>query len=62
MKHAPCKDCSNRVMSCHSKCKEYIDWKAEYVKEHEEILRLRNLDAEYRIRVRNSRKRFGRYK
>jgi hypothetical protein len=23
----PCKDCTNRVLSCHGKCKDYNDWK-----------------------------------
>lgn len=23
----PCKDCSDRTVGCHSKCKKYIEWK-----------------------------------
>ena len=24
---APCKDCADRVVGCHSSCQNYIDWK-----------------------------------
>jgi len=23
----PCRNCSKRVLGCHSNCKDYIDWK-----------------------------------
>lgn len=29
---APCKDCKDRELGCHSKCEAYIEW----AKEHEE--------------------------
>lgn len=33
----PCRNCTKRHIACHSKCKEYIAWKAEWDKrkEHE---------------------------
>lgn len=33
----PCKNCAKRHVACHSKCKEYKAWKAEWDKrkEHE---------------------------
>jgi len=33
----PCRNCTKRHIACHSKCKEYIAWKAEWNKrkEHE---------------------------
>ena len=29
MKHAPCKDCPDRTVTCHSVCQKYEDWKIE---------------------------------
>jgi hypothetical protein len=26
-KKPPCKDCTDRTVGCHSKCKKYIEWK-----------------------------------
>jgi len=31
----PCRNCNKRHIGCHSKCKEYIDWKAEWDKRKE---------------------------
>lgn len=29
---APCKDCKNRILGCHSKCKEYLKFKVDLEK------------------------------
>lgn len=34
MKTAPCKDCEERHLGCHSECKRYL----EYLNEHKEIM------------------------
>ena len=31
----PCGDCTKRHIGCHSKCKEYISWRAEWDKRKE---------------------------
>lgn len=33
---APCKDCKDRVLGCHSKCEKYIAFKKEMAKEKED--------------------------
>lgn len=33
---APCKDCADRHVGCHSKCSKYVEWKKEIeAKQHE---------------------------
>ena len=36
MIQAPCKDCSDREIGCHSSCRRYIDFQSLNNKEHEE--------------------------
>jgi hypothetical protein len=36
---APCKDCTDRHVGCHGKCKKYIDWKEEKDKLHTEYIK-----------------------
>lgn len=33
---APCKDCKDRVLGCHSKCEKYIAFKMDSEKEKQE--------------------------
>lgn len=37
MRHAPCKNCTDRNADCHSICNLYKEWKIEY--EEERIIR-----------------------
>ena len=46
---APCKDCPERHMGCHSKCEKYI----EYHKFREEVLKRKEQD---RVRCKSNRK------
>lgn len=42
----PCKkDCPRRNSTCHSVCKDYIDWKARREQIREEIRKEKELDA-----------------
>ena len=34
---APCKDCQDRRLGCHSECKDYKQWKAEHERRREII-------------------------
>ena len=45
--HAPCKDCTDRIVNCHSKCERYSAWKAK-VKECAEIRKKALSYSEYR--------------
>ena len=42
MRSAPCKDCDKHTATCHSTCKDYIDWSEE---------RKKMLEAEYKDRL-----------
>ena len=64
MKKAPCKDCPNRQVGCHSTCEKYIEYKKESDRIREEKHaqnELKQFDRErsqqrYK-RLRNSKKR-----
>lgn len=43
MTAAPCKDCAERHLGCHSKCEKY----EEYSSERSELRRQRMIDHEY---------------
>ena len=44
----PCeKDCPKRSPTCHAKCKEYIDWQQNHLKEQERIRKLKETDAAF---------------
>ncbi len=33
MNNAPCKDCKNRSIGCHTTCKQYLDFKEQHKRE-----------------------------
>ena len=35
----PCKDCKQRTITCHSVCREYIDWKSSLNDFNEKVQR-----------------------
>ena len=37
---APCKGCTERIAvpNCHTTCKRYLDWKAEYDKQKSKVI------------------------
>ena len=43
MIQAPCKDCSDREIGCHSSCRLYIDFQSLNRKEHEEAYKQKPL-------------------
>lgn len=48
---APCKDCENREVGCHSKCEEYIEWKTEEGALNKKIARERLADWQANMRT-----------
>jgi len=40
MKAAPCKNCPNRHVGCHSQCDDYKDWRAE----RDKVLEIKRLE------------------
>ena len=44
---SPCKDCPDRVLGCHSTCQKYIDKKAAYEKEREQLIECYNKENSY---------------
>ena len=44
----PCKDCTKRVVGCHSTCKDYKDWKEEQVKRRDTIFKNKRKEMYYR--------------
>lgn len=42
---APCKDCPNRVVGCHSTCEQYI----KYKEEQESVRRSRRAESEKHV-------------
>ena len=65
---APCKDCENRHMSCHSSCQLYLDYKKRNDKRREEDYqrreegqKVRSVIVEGKERMKKSRatNRFG---
>lgn len=38
---APCRDCKNRFVSCHSSCEQYKEWRKNFDAEKERILKIR---------------------
>lgn len=42
---APCKDCSDRVLGCHSGCSRYQDWHKAYREEGDIIRRAKYLET-----------------
>lgn len=51
-KMAPCKDCTDRVLLCHSTCEKYLTWKEKRDAEHKIIIENRLKNAQ-QIRRRN---------
>ena len=49
---APCKDCEDRVVNCHSTCDKYISWKKLMKENNGIICRKRQLDCAF-IKRRN---------
>ena len=43
---APCKDCKERFVGCHSVCDHYINWKKEHDKIKEEEARRTRLQMD----------------
>ena len=58
----PCKDCTDRVVGCHSTCQKYMEARDEHIKKKMEILEIKKVEDgmdDYKIRVvRETRKRF----
>ena len=52
MRHAPCKDCRNRHMGCHSVCDSYAEW-VEYRKELKEKNNIENETSVRSFRINN---------
>lgn len=46
MKGAPCKDCQDRVVGCHSNCECYTAWKKKHDEEHELIIQKRKTEGD----------------
>lgn len=44
--NAPCKDCEKRVVNCHSKCKDYIQYKEESAELKQIITKAQIADAD----------------
>lgn len=44
MEKAPCKNCKERKVGCHSICSKYIEWKKEFEKLKAEEKEARSLD------------------
>lgn len=53
----PCKDCTKREVGCHSKCKAYHDWKADWDKYKVKEKAERDLDRRLRFSTVNRRMR-----
>ena len=53
----PCYKCNKRNVNCHSTCKAYTDWKAEYnrIKEEIKLERSINIISYDRVRRYNER-------
>lgn len=47
MINVPCMNCENRHQSCHSTCKQYLDFKKEKEIEHKSILKIRNENEDW---------------
>lgn len=41
---SPCKDCTNRAPSCHSKCEKYQAFRRELTEKNEHIRELKRLE------------------
>lgn len=65
-KKPPCKDCTEREVGCHSKCKKYIEWKKreDLLKEEKrEVGRALSDIIDYKRKViTKNKKRTGEYK
>lgn len=42
----PCKDCTERIVNCHSTCSKYLDWKLELSKYKEKVTTAHIREAE----------------
>ena len=42
MKSAPCKDCKERIVGCHSVCLKYINWDYEHQLERQRIRKIKD--------------------
>ena len=38
----PCRDCTERIIGCHSTCNRYSEWSAEHKRQKDEIRRKRD--------------------
>ena len=47
MRDSPCKDCTKRTADCHSKCKDYKDWRAERDAVQDVINKNRKAERDY---------------
>ena len=61
MAEAPCKDCPNRFVGCHSVCNKYISYRAEKDKEAEVRLERMNNNTQMYDYKRAKYKRLRRY-
>ena len=41
MIQAPCKDCSERQLACHDRCKKYITWHNTMIEDREKLREIR---------------------
>lgn len=41
-KDNPCRDCTERIVGCHSTCNRYSEWSAEHKRQKDEIRRKRD--------------------
>ena len=44
---APCKDCKDRYVSCHSTCERYKDRRKHFDEEKERILKIRHEELDF---------------
>ena len=43
--NAPCKDCGNRHINCHSNCQTYIKWRAAFEEKRNETYQRRRIEV-----------------
>lgn len=59
---SPCKDCGDRVVSCHSTCDRYKGWRAELDQERENVLKYKSVTQELYQRKKEAMKKFWKRK
>lgn len=42
---SPCKDCTERHVSCHSHCGKYLTWRADVDKERELVYKAKSIEG-----------------